>query len=116
MNDKQKSDFDSYEVSNSFDSPAAGQTITHTTDIDGQISEVDITADSPVQVELKTQDASGATNVRNLRSYVGDDLGRLDFEDGLAEVGANREVILELVAVASATIVSLNFTVDEYKA
>lgn len=116
MSDKSRDQFETYDVGEFLDSPSGGDTVSHETTIDGQVSSIDITSDSPVAVTLKTDNPDGGGDERVIKSYVGDDIDRSDFSGGIAEVGAERDVILEIEDTLSATSVSLNMTVDEWKA
>mgnify|MGYP006273240913 CR=1 FL=1 len=113
---KSKDQYNTTEVSQTFASPSGGDTVTHTTEVDGQLSEVDISADSAVVITITEVDNVGDAPDRQLRSYVGSEIDRFDFANGIAEVGAEREIVAEITDVQSATAVSINFTVDEYKA
>ena len=113
---KSKSQYNTTEVSQIVDSPTAGDTVDHTTEVDGQISEVDITADSPIVTTITEIDNVGDAPDRQVRTFVGDEIDRKDFEDGIAEVSAERVVAVEIADELSATTASINFTVDEYKA
>lgn len=113
---KSKDQYNTTEVSETLGSPSSADTVTHTTEVDGQISEVDISADSDIVVTITEVDNIGDASDRQLRSYVGSEIDRSDFQEGIAEVGAEREIVVEIADVLSATNVSVNFTVDEYKA
>lgn len=113
---KSKDQYSTTEVSQTLGSPSTGDTVSHTTEVDGQISEIDVTADSAVSITVTEVDNVGDAPDRQLRSYVGSEIDRFDFENGIAEVGAEREIVVEIADVLSATAASINFTVDEYKA
>lgn len=115
MSKKNKQQFDTFEVSEHFDAPAAEDGIEHETTIDGQVTEVDISADDTVTVELRTEEPGTAEDPRVIRSFVGSDIDREDFDSGIGEVGAERNVVLEIADPGDATVAALNMTVDEWK-
>lgn len=112
--EKDRSEFERNVASQHNDAPAAGDTLVHNTDVDGQVSNVDITADAYLTVQLYAQDGDGS-NQRVLRTFTSSDVDRGSFEDEIAKVGANRDVVLEVLSAGNASSASLNVTVDEYK-
>lgn len=77
----------------------------HTTDVDGFVRSLELTASVEVTVSMTV----GGTEVAN---YVGSDLNKGEFGDPIAEIGAEETVE---VTVAEAEDVAVNLVVDEYK-
>jgi len=116
MGTKSKDQFRSYDVTEYFDGPQEGDTLQHETTIDGQVSDIDITSDSHVSVVLKEVDPEGEEDDRDLKTFVGDKIKKDEFEHGIAKVGAESYVVLEVVKPNDADSIAMNMTVDEWKA
>lgn len=104
MTNKNKSDFTTYRESVADDGTSAS--VNRTTDVDGHIRKVEVSAGDSITVELTV----GGDVVA---SYIGEDIEKGSFDEPIVEVGANENVSLEQISGSNPG--ALNLVIDEYK-